>query len=130
MIVVKVILISIHVLVSLVLIVAILLQSSKGGGLAATFGGQTTALFGPRSAASALSTITKYLAVVFLILSFILSLLAAGGSQNISVTQRVMEQSPLPAVEDLNLGGETTPAPALPGQEGAPVDLMEGSGNP
>ncbi len=128
MLVIKIILITIHVVVSLVLIVAILLQSSKGGGLAATFGGQATALFTPRSAASALSTITKYLAAVFLILSFVLSLMAAGGSGNVSVTQKVIEQSPLPAVEDLNLGGEveTSPeAPAPAGQESAPVDLME-----
>jgi len=122
----KVLLTSVHVLVSLVLIVSILLQASKGGGLASTFGGQAASVFGPRSAASALSTVTRYLAGVFLVLSFTLSMLAAGSFGPSSVTQRVLESSPasqLPSVEDLDLGAPSAPAPS----DEAPVNPLEGS---
>lgn len=58
----------IHILVCIVLIVSILLQSSKGGGLAGAFGGaggQTGAMFGGTGAATFLSKVTRWLAVVF-----------------------------------------------------------------
>ncbi len=77
MIVLKVILTSIHIIVSVLLVVVILLQSSKGGGLSGTFGGTaSTTLFGPRGTANALSKITQYLAGGFLVLSLTLSMLA------------------------------------------------------
>jgi preprotein translocase subunit SecG len=120
MIILKVFLTVIHVLVSAVLIVAILLQSSKGGGLAGTFGGQaTSSLFGPRGAASALATMTQYLAGGFLILSLVLSLMAGGNIGNESVTQKVLQQTPasqLPPVGDLDFG---TNAPATQGAGGS-----------
>jgi preprotein translocase subunit SecG len=125
----KIFLTAIHVLVSLVLIVSILLQSSKGGGLAGTFGGQASStIFGPRGAASALAKMTQYLAGGFLVLSLVLSMLAGGSIGPQSVTQKVLQQSPasqLPNVEDLNLGGSTpagdaggssTPANPAPAQ--------------
>ncbi len=58
----------IHILVCIVLIVVILLQSSKGGGLAGAFGGaggQAGAMFGGTGAATFLSKVTRWLAVVF-----------------------------------------------------------------
>ena len=102
----------IHVIICVLLVIAILLQSSKGGGLAGTFGGQSssTALFGTRGTASALATVTKYLAAAFLALSLTLSLMAGGSRVTESVTQKVLQQTPasqLPAVEDLEFG--TTP---------------------
>jgi preprotein translocase subunit SecG len=124
MLILKVILTVIHVAVSIVLIVSILLQSSKGGGLAGTFGGQaTSSIFGPRSAASALATLTQYLAGAFLVLSLALSMMAGAGTQSGSVTQKVLEQntaSQLPNPEQLNMGdqvpaGGADQAPATEG---------------
>ena len=88
------ILIFIHIIISVVLVVVILLQASKGGGLAGIAGGQTSsALFGARGTASALSTITQYLAASFLILSVILSVLAGSGGQRTDiVTPSVIQQ--------------------------------------
>jgi len=124
MIILKIILTTIHVVLSLFLIVSILLQSSKGGGLAGTFGGQASAsIFGPRGAATALSTITQWLAGGFLILSLVLSLMAGAGTQSESVTQKVLEQSTssqLPAVEDLDLGGPAVGTETAPVEEAAP----------
>lgn len=115
MIVLKILLTSIHVIISVLLVVVILLQASKGGGLSGTFGGQATgAIFGQRSTATLLSTLTQYLAGGFLVLSLVLSLLAGAGNTPVSVTQQVLESTPamnLPAVEDLSVGGATGEAP-------------------
>ena len=48
-------LVTLHVIVSLLLIGVILMQASKGGGLSGTFGGASTAMFGGRGAGSFLS---------------------------------------------------------------------------
>ncbi|MCF7809991.1 preprotein translocase subunit SecG [bacterium] len=112
MIIVKSILLFIHVIVSALLVITILLQASKGGGLSGTFGGQSsTGFLGSRGTASALSTMTQYLAGGFLILSLVLSMMAGGSQRTESVTQKVLEQSPasqLPAVEDLDFSAPST----------------------
>ena len=105
------ILIFIHIMISVVLVVVILLQASKGGGLAGIAGGQTSsALFGARGTASALSTITQYLAAAFLVLSVVLSVMAgSGGKQTDIVTPSVIQQSPAEFLESVPL--EFEPAP-------------------
>jgi len=128
MLILKILLTTVHVIVSIVLTVAILMQASKGGGMASTFGGQaSSSVFGPRGAASALAKLTQYLAGTFLVLSLVLSLMAGNGSQGVSVTQSVLEQTPasqLPSVDELNLGSQsqsapaTTPAPEAPSGDG------------
>lgn len=124
MVILKIILTTIHIALSVFLVISILLQSSKGGGLAGSFGGQASAsVFGPRGTANALSTITQWLAGGFLILSLTLSLMAGAGSQGGSVTQKVLEQSTssqLPAVEDLDLGGPAIGSDPVPIEEAAP----------
>ena len=63
----------IHVLTCISLMVAILLQSGKGGGLAGSFGGGTSqTLFGGRGAATFLSRGATILAVVFFLTSLTL----------------------------------------------------------
>ncbi|MFC1539455.1 preprotein translocase subunit SecG [Candidatus Latescibacterota bacterium] len=68
-------LITLHVLVSIGLIVAVLLQSSKGGGLAGTFGGSgvTGGIFGGRGAAPFLTKATTVLAIMFMLTSLSLN---------------------------------------------------------
>ncbi len=125
MIILKVILTTIHILLSVFLIISILLQSSKGGGLAGTFGGQASAsIFGPRGAATALATFTQWLAGGFLALSLVLSLMAGASTQSESVTQKILEQSPssqLPAVEDLDLSSPVSGTETAPEQNPEPV---------
>lgn len=115
--IIQTLLMIIFVPICFLLIVVILLQSARGGGLAATFGGQATTLFGPRSAASALSKLTQYLAAIFLVISFVLSLIVGAGIRQGSGTQKVLERTPvgaLPSVEELNLSGEKA-SPSAPG---------------
>lgn len=120
----------IHVIISVLLVVVILLQSSKGGGLSGTFGGQaSSAIFGARGTATALSTITKYLAIGFLALSLILSMIAGRGIVTQSVTQEVLKTAPaaqLPSLEDIQYesggaGAATEGGSVLPPGEEEPA---------
>ena len=121
--IVKGILIFIHIIISVTLMIVILLQSSKGGGLAGTFGGQaSTTIFGPRGTKNVLAKATQYLAVIFLCLSFTLSFMAGAGQVVESVTQKVLQQTPasqLQSVEQLNFGEST---PAAGADEVVPLD--------
>ena len=60
-------LLGIHILGCIVLIVSILLQAGKGGGLSGAFGGagSSGAVFGSTGTATFLSKVTTYVAVVF-----------------------------------------------------------------
>ncbi|MEE9552821.1 MAG: preprotein translocase subunit SecG [candidate division Zixibacteria bacterium] len=110
------ILLVIHVLFSLALIIAVLLQSSKGEGLAGAFGGGgglTGAVFGGRGAATFLSKATTILAVGFMVTSSSLLILLGVGSGG-TVKSDV--------IEDLQQGGEDLfppPATTVPGE--API---------
>ncbi len=126
----------IHVLVALVMVVTVLLQSGKGGGLAGAFGGGggSQAIFGGRGAATFLSKATTILGTSFMLTSLILAMLQThtGGEQ--SALEREAERAaemqftlpapgegPLqaPAVE--GEGGDVAPAPATGGGvEGTP----------
>lgn len=70
-----------HVLVSLALILVVLMQSSKGEGLAGSAfggGGISGAVFGGRGAASFLSRATTVLAILFMLNSGALALMSSG----------------------------------------------------
>jgi preprotein translocase subunit SecG len=72
----------IHVFVCIALMIAVLLQSGKGGGLAGAFGGGggSQAIFGGRGAATFLSNATTILGVAFMVTSLSLALLGGAGS--------------------------------------------------
>jgi len=71
-------LLTIHILVSIFLIVVVLIQGGKGAELGSAFGsGASQTLFGPRGAATVLTKITTIMAVIFMITSLGLTLIAA-----------------------------------------------------
>ncbi len=71
------IIVAIHVLVSLFLITVILLQSGQAGDLASAFGGMgSQTAFGPRGAQTLLGKATIVCAVVFMLTSITLAILA------------------------------------------------------
>jgi len=98
-------LIVIFVIVCILMVVSILLQSSKGGGLASSFGGLGSSnVLGPRGAASFLQKATTVLAVVYMLLSIFIGLMSGvGQGQRESVIQR-----------ELNQMQQTQPLPELP----------------
>jgi len=105
--------ISIEILVSVLLMIVVLMQASKGGGLAGSFGGSNIgAVFGVRRTSDFLSTTTTFLATTFLILALFINLvvLPKGERQEQSVIQ-----SKAPATGVLPPATQpTTPQPQLP----------------
>ena len=112
----------IHVILCIGLILSILLQSSKGGGLAGMFGGGGGAgVFGGRGAASFLSKVTLWLGVGFALTSVSIALLSSGSQGKAkSMVQQVMEQE------------QNTPSPAdmLPGVPSTPPTTNESAPEP
>ncbi len=69
---------TVHIVVCFFLIVVVLLQSGKSADLAAAFGGSgSQTAFGPRGTANALSRATTWSAIIFMLTSIILSVMAA-----------------------------------------------------
>lgn len=67
---------AVHVLVAIVLVLAVLLQSSKGADLAGAFGGMgSQTAFGPRGTATFLSKATVALAITFMLTSITLAIM-------------------------------------------------------
>jgi len=91
----------VYLIVCVGLTIVILLQSSKGGGLAGAFGGGggMGAVFGGRGAATFLSRVTTGLAIAFLLVALGLSLVTKGvGGASESLVQKEREKrSGLPA---------------------------------
>lgn len=74
-------LVSLHIIVSAVLVLAILLQSGKGGSLVGALGGTGAAgaMLGSRGAATMLSKITTAAAILFLVSCVGLTFVVRGG---------------------------------------------------
>jgi preprotein translocase subunit SecG len=68
----------IHVLICVALVLIVLLQAGRGGGLAGAFGAQTAqTLFGGRGAATFLTKATAWLAGGFMLMSILLAVLSS-----------------------------------------------------
>jgi preprotein translocase subunit SecG len=111
-------LIVVHILVCVGLIIVVLLQSSKGEGLAGAFGGGglSGAVFGGRGAATFLSKATSVLAVCFMISSIALTLLSfsvrgtgsSGVIENLkSGSSEVVPPAPSSVPGEVPPGGDT-----------------------
>src|SRR5216684_3953215 len=85
----------VHVLVCLFLIVVVLLQSGKAADLAGAFGGMgSQTAFGPRGSATLLSKATTGSAILFMITSLSLSILA---TRQTGVGSTILDKHPAPA---------------------------------
>jgi preprotein translocase subunit SecG len=115
---------------SLVLIGAILLQSGKGNGLAASFGGVSSSadsLLGTRQAGNLLTKTSWWGGALFLLLSLVLSIASSRQRAPTSVLDQAFTQpapiSPAPAAPGAAPSGAAgvplTPAPSTPAT-GAP----------
>jgi preprotein translocase subunit SecG len=86
-------LVIVHVIVCLFLVIVVLLQSGQSGDIAAAFGGMgSQTAFGPRGAATVLTKATTWCAVIFMLTSITLSVLATRRGGSGSVLQNM--QSP------------------------------------
>jgi len=100
-----------------VLILVILLQSGRGGGLSESFGSSSTSTIFGTSASTFLQRATSAAAILFLITSLSLAILSSRGSKSLMELEKIKEMLP-PAVKE-TMPGEV-PAGEMPA-EGAPA---------
>jgi preprotein translocase subunit SecG len=101
-------LITLHVIVSAILIGMVLLQKGKGADIGAAFGGASQTVFGPRGAASFLAKLTTSAAIIFMLTSLGLALTTAKKSSVMESVKPEQTQT-APAVP---LAPPVAPAPA------------------
>jgi len=104
-------LLALHVLICLALVLVILLQSGKGGGLAGgAFGGTAQTVFGGRGATDFLSRATMVLGGAFFVTSMVLALMSSGvrGPARSLIQEEARRALP-------------SPPPQSPGPGGAPA---------
>lgn len=110
---------AVHVLICLFLIIVVLLQSGKAADLAGAFGGMgSQTAFGPRGSATLLSKATTISAVLFMVTSLSLSIVA---TRNAGVGSTVLDtqKSGKPAAPAVPAGRLPANRPGIPGT--APV---------
>ncbi len=94
----------IHLLVCILLTMVILMQSSKGGGLAGAFGGQggnMGTVFGGRGAGSFLSKMTIVFAIIFMLGSLAQGLLKRDVGESRSLMQQEAQRQGTTSAADL-----------------------------
>src|SRR5258705_1507266 len=85
----------VHVVVCIFLIIVVFLQSGKAADLAGAFGGMgSQTAFGPRGSATLLSKATTASAILFMITSLFLSIMA---TRQTGVGSTVLDKHPAPA---------------------------------
>ena len=109
-------LIVLHTIVSVLLISVVLMQASQGGGLSGTFGGQAaSSILGGQSAGNVLSKITTWLAIIFIGLAILISILSGPSTEaSSSLVKKASEDNPVQPLQQQNV---------LPGQEEKVLDL-------
>src|ERR671936_1851946 len=101
-----------HIMACLFLIIVVLLQSGKSADIAAAFGGMgSQTAFGPRGTATLLSKATTISAVIFMLTSITLSIMAfrapssssvLGGTKPAPVQKAPAQQQPKPEPQPVN----------------------------
>jgi preprotein translocase subunit SecG len=110
----------VHVVVCLFLIIVVLLQSGKAADLAGAFGGMgSQTAFGPRGSATLLSKATTISAVLFMVTSLTLSILA---TRNAGLGTSVLDSTrPAPTQQAPAAPAPAAPAPAQTQQVPLPM---------
>jgi len=106
---------TIHVIICLVLIIAVLLQSGKAADLAGTFGGVgSQKVFGPRGAGTILSKVTTISAILFMFTSLGLWLLSDRGGKSIMEQEKAQQTVETQKKEDEQKAPATEQKPQQP----------------
>ncbi len=113
----------VHVIVCLFLIIVVLLQSGKAADLAGAFGGMgSQTAFGPRGSATLLSKATTISAVLFMVTSLSLSILATrSAGLGTSVLEGAPGKTSVPKTAPLTIPGQQP----VPGSTTAPLPLPQ-----
>ena len=103
---------------SIVLVVAVLLQSGQGDGMAASFGGVSTSassFLGTRQTGNLLTKASWWCGGLFLGLSFLLALASTRSRAPKSVLDQTFAPAPVTAPANSAPASGTTPSSAVPG---------------
>ena len=86
----------VHIIVSLALIFIVLLQTGRGAGIGAAFGGSSQTVFGSTGATPFLAKLTAAAAVLFMVTSLTLSILGhRGGASVMQGTAPTQQTAPV-----------------------------------
>ena len=114
---------ALHIVVALILILVVLLQTGKRADLAGAFGGGgSQTAFGTRGVATLLSKVTTAAAVLFMITSISLSLVATRQSATSGGTVLEEVEATTPATEPEPAAAEPTESPAAAEESGPSED--------
>jgi preprotein translocase subunit SecG len=109
---------TLHVIFCLFLILAILLQTGKGGGMGSAFGGGgSSTVFGPRGPGSFIAKLTGIVATMFMVTSMLLAYLSSSKATDLAQKVAALTDVKHEAneVNLADLGKKTEPAlPAAP----------------
>ena len=111
------------VLDALVLIAAVLMQAAKGGGLAASFGGVSTAadsFIGTRQAGNVLTKTAWWAGGLFLGIAFVLQLMSTRGRTPTSILDQGLGKAPATAPPPVTTPPPQSVVPLGPADKGTP----------
>jgi preprotein translocase subunit SecG len=114
-------LLTLLILDAIVLAIAVLLQSGKGGGLAASFGGASSSsdsVIGTRQAGNLLTKASWWCGGIFLGLAFVLQMMSSRGTAPKSVLDKLATPATTPGAAP---AGGAAPAAPLTQQPAAPA---------
>lgn len=110
--------ITLHIIVSLLLIGGILLQpGAKGGGLGSSFGGGgANSAFGAQGSAPVLAKVTYYLAAAFMLTSLVIEIMIVRENRSVFEKGGLKPSTSTPAQTPV-VPPAPAPAPAAPAQK-------------
>jgi len=123
-------LMALHVLICFLLVISVLLQAGKGGGLSGSFGtGGSQALFGGRGAATFFSKATVVLGALFFVSSLALAMMSTQVSARRSLVQEAAKRAnpESPATPPGTNRPATTPAAPGSAPAGQPAPTPAGT---
>ncbi len=80
-----------HIFICLFLVLVILLQQSKGGGLSGSLGSGATQVFGGRGSANFMTRLTSALAILFMAGSMALAYLSSAGDREMKAFDQIQQ---------------------------------------
>jgi len=121
-------LIVIHVIASLVLVLTILLQSGRGGGLSESFGSSSTSTIFGTNTSTFLQRATSACAIIFLATSLSLAIFSSHQSKSLMDLKKIKAALPEAARQELPVETTMDGLPVAELDEVPPVETEEQTG--
>lgn len=99
----------VHIIIAVLLVLVVLVQDSKGGGLSGIASGGNQSIFGATGGATLLVKITRYLAIGFMVTCIALTVLSVK-----STTRSVIDSATIPAAPSAPVDPAAPTTPAQP----------------